>query len=114
MNGGNLTDPKALHKPIPTQHDTWKCVWKTKEGTPCENEGSLTLRVGKPYFRHVCYGHGRDHDVRREPIIFYVCSDHYREFTLQHGLADEPEWIRRKRLDAEYNRLAAEASARQQ
>jgi len=96
---------------IPVRHAEWHCLWRDeKTGQACEKNGNLAQRGGVIYCRHVCYGHGRERDLSRDPDIFYLCSDHYRLFERTHGVDGEPDWLRRERLQADYQRRMAYAT----
>ena len=95
--------PHPLAKPTePVIHDAWQCCWQDKNGKACPAHGTLDQRIGLPYARHVCQGHGKDRDLTRKPDVFILCLNHFREFNAVHGLDDEPDWLRKRRIAKDY------------
>ena len=76
----------------------WRCVHPD-----CPRGEVLTVghraarRAG--FLRHVCYGHGRERDPARPPLTIDVCPAHATAWQQRHGLGDEPEWLRRERME---------------
>lgn len=75
---------------VPPVDDVWRCEYKDKAGKQCEVSGTVRQRTGVPFHRHVCYGHGEDHDRQRIPVSIIICQRHHIDWSRTHGV-DFPE-----------------------
>jgi len=76
----------------------WHCA---EPGCPAGGDLTIGQRAARRagFLRHICYGHGRDRDPARPPFTYDLCPGHAPTWQQRHGLGDEPEYLRRERME---------------
>lgn len=93
--GGRSDSGPRIERPEYDERTEWACCL-----VACGKRGPLRegRHVGVRFLRHTCRGHGATLNRDAPAVLLDACSEHADEFQRIHGLAGEPDWIRRSRI----------------